>query len=213
VLNTERKRLSRLVPGLPLTHHSKRETAEEMATSSPPLPLDAADESQNKRPQSFKSSDTQSDVANANEMQVESKPKKSLPPQTITPEPRLDQQPMNYQTNTPSTPGIYHPFNWEDFEARYEKALSDADNHERELMDEFDRLVKVSRSLFLLTVISSDTSQYFNVWASSSSAHDNERAVKRLQTRQRYVTLSEDRMSQKHQHCEPSPAAVTLIKS
>lgn len=43
--------------------------------------------------------------------------------------------------------------------------------------------------------------QYFQVWASSASAHDDERAVKRLQTRQRFVNLSEANMSQKQQHC------------
>ena len=87
-------------------------------------------------------------------MQTERKPK--FHSQTITPEPRPEHYSVNQ--NTPSTPGIYQPFNWEDFEARYERALADADNHEREVLSEFDRLVKVghrrqspSRFLHLLT--------------------------------------------------------------
>ncbi|KAK1597471.1 uncharacterized protein LY79DRAFT_666748 [Colletotrichum navitas] len=104
---------------------------------------------------------------------------------TKTPEPRLDQQLANGQnnSNTPSTPGTFPSFDWEDFEARYEKALAEADGKERELLLEFDSLVK-----------------YFNVWASTSSAHDNERATKRLHTRQRYVNLAEKDMAQKEEH-------------
>ena len=45
-------------------------------------------------------------------------------------------------------------------------------------------------------------SQYFKTWASAASSHDDERATKRLQTRQRYVNLAEERMDQKQQHCE-----------
>ncbi|KAK2048136.1 hypothetical protein LZ31DRAFT_77542 [Colletotrichum somersetense] len=104
---------------------------------------------------------------------------------TKTPEPRLDQQLVNGQNNntTPSTPGVFPSFDWEDFEARYEKALAEADAKEKELLLEFDSLVK-----------------YFNVWASTSSAHDNERATKRLHTRQRYVNLAEKDMAQKEEH-------------
>ncbi|KAK1972242.1 hypothetical protein LY78DRAFT_650886 [Colletotrichum sublineola] len=104
---------------------------------------------------------------------------------TKTPEPRLDQQLTNGQnnSNTPSTPGVFSSFDWEEFEARYESALAEADEKERELLLEFDSLVK-----------------YFNVWASTSSAHDNERATKRLHTRQRYVNLAEKDMAQKEEH-------------
>ena len=66
------------------------------------------------------------------------------PEQTNTITPQASQQPINQQAQTPSTPGIYLPFNWEEFESRYEKALLDADSHERELAGEFDLLVKVS---------------------------------------------------------------------
>ncbi|KAI2622566.1 hypothetical protein GGR54DRAFT_69687 [Hypoxylon sp. NC1633] len=81
------------------------------------------------------------------------------------------------------SPGHLAAFNWEDFEARYDKALQEADEQEKQLLAEFDNLVK-----------------YFNIWASASSAHDNERAIKRLQTRERHVRLSEQALSQKKQH-------------
>ncbi|KAI0810260.1 hypothetical protein GGR55DRAFT_645963 [Xylaria sp. FL0064] len=82
-----------------------------------------------------------------------------------------------------TSPGHLAPFDWEDFRDRYEKALQEADEKEKEMLEEFGQLVK-----------------YFNVWASASSTHDNERAVKRLQTRERYVSLSEQSLSQKKQH-------------
>ncbi|KAK7984986.1 hypothetical protein PG988_002608 [Apiospora saccharicola] len=75
------------------------------------------------------------------------------------------------------------PFDWDDFEVRYQKALSEADEKEKAILEEFDQLVK-----------------YFNVWASASSSHDNERAVKRLQTRTRFVHLSEQKLNQKKEH-------------
>lgn len=63
----------------------------------------------------------------------------------------------------PESPiGNLTAFDWEDLEARFEKALADANDTEQGLMDEFERLIK-----------------YFNVWASAASAHDNERAAKR----------------------------------
>ncbi|KAI1191887.1 hypothetical protein F5B17DRAFT_381374 [Nemania serpens] len=82
-----------------------------------------------------------------------------------------------------TSPGHLAPFDWEDFEDRYEKALQEADEKEKQMLEEFAQLVK-----------------YFNVWASASSTHDNERATKRLQTRERYVSLSEQSLSQKKQH-------------
>lgn len=77
----------------------------------------------------------------------ESQRPKSLQP-TKTPEPRLDQQMVtgNTPSNTPSTPGVFPSFDWEEFEARYEKALAEADEKERELLLEFDSLVKVRSS-------------------------------------------------------------------
>ncbi|KAI0015614.1 hypothetical protein F4780DRAFT_763324 [Xylariomycetidae sp. FL0641] len=81
------------------------------------------------------------------------------------------------------SPGHLAPFDWEDFEDRYEKALQAADADEKQLLEEFDNLIK-----------------YFNAWASASSSHDNERAVKRLQTRERHVRISESKLSQKKKH-------------
>lgn len=107
---------------------------------------------------------------------------------------RVNQQ-QHHRAQTPETqkrrsnnseitsPGHLVPFDWEDFEDRYEKALQEADEKEKQMLEEFAQLVK-----------------YFNVWASASSTHDNERAVKRLQTRERYVRLSEQSLAQKKQH-------------
>ncbi|KAI0877674.1 hypothetical protein GGS24DRAFT_446371 [Hypoxylon argillaceum] len=109
--------------------------------------------------------------------------------------PRAHQQQRHRRAQTPETqkrrsdrsemtsPGHLAPFDWEDFDDRYEKALQEADDNEKQMLQEFAQLVK-----------------YFNVWASASSAHDNERAAKRLQTRERYVVLSEQSLSQRKQH-------------
>ncbi|PHH85195.1 hypothetical protein CDD83_768 [Cordyceps sp. RAO-2017] len=106
------------------------------------------------------------------------------PPTAVkTPEPQVDRHGRN--SDTPSTPGHLAPFDWDDFEARYEKALREADADEREVLKEAERL-----------------SKYFHSWASAASAHDDERAVKRLRTRQRYVNLSEEKAAQKQQHYE-----------
>ena len=44
--------------------------------------------------------------------------------------------------------------------------------------------------------------KYFRAWAAAASVHDDERAIKRLRTRQRFVNLSEEKAAQKQQHCE-----------
>lgn len=44
---------------------------------------------------------------------------------------------------TPNGPGILGPFDWDDFEARYEKALVEADEQEREILKEAESLAKV----------------------------------------------------------------------
>ncbi|KAK3362700.1 hypothetical protein B0T25DRAFT_561764 [Lasiosphaeria hispida] len=94
---------------------------------------------------------------------------------------------MNSQKETadrsPSTPGHLVPFDWDDFEARYEEALKDANRQEQDLLEEFETLIK-----------------YFNVWAAAASVHDTERGVKRLQTRERYVKIAEQSLSQKKKH-------------
>lgn len=63
-----------------------------------------------------------------------------------TPEPRPEQiQPENVQENqySPDTPGHLTPLDWDDFESRYEQALAGANEQEREILLEFDQLVKV----------------------------------------------------------------------
>lgn len=104
-----------------------------MATSSPKLPQDDSE--------SQPTDNNKAETAITGEMQGQARKSKPIP-KTITPEPRTE-QPISNPMNTPSTPGIYQPFNWEEFEARYEKALAEADGHEREVLVEFDRLVKV----------------------------------------------------------------------
>lgn len=90
---------------------------------------------------------------------------------------------LTSQEGLPTSPGQIPSFDWEEFETLYEQALAKANEEERELLHEFDSLIK-----------------YFNVWASAASAHDNERAIKRLQTRERYVRIAEQSLSQRKQH-------------
>lgn len=42
-----------------------------------------------------------------------------------------------------ASPGHLAPFNWEDFVERYEKALQEADENERQMLEDFEQLVKV----------------------------------------------------------------------
>ncbi|UNI23451.1 hypothetical protein JDV02_009269 [Purpureocillium takamizusanense] len=109
--------------------------------------------------------------------------KRSPDKNTTTPEPSHEQQ--GADSESPSTPGHLPPFDWEDFEARYEAALREADDSEREILKEAESL-----------------SKYFRVWAAAASVHDDERAIKRLRTRQRFVNLSEEKAAQKQQHYE-----------
>ncbi|KAM5378028.1 hypothetical protein ACJZ2D_004639 [Fusarium nematophilum] len=110
-----------------------------------------------------------------------SNPQKRPYAKSKTPEPRAEQ--LAASSDPPDTPGTLEHFDWDQFEARYESALRDADEQEREILKEAEAL-----------------SKYFRVWASAASAHDDERAAKRLQTRRRYVNLSEDRMERKQEH-------------
>ncbi len=118
--------------------------------------------------------------------------------QVKTPEPRTSKERMNNHKElaerSPSTPGHLAPFDWDEFETRYEEALKDTDRSEKELIDEFEALVK-----------------YFNVWAAAASVHDTERGIKRLQTRERYVRLSEQNLLQKKKHCEYWRASIHLM--
>ncbi|OAA46935.1 hypothetical protein NOR_02571 [Metarhizium rileyi] len=104
-------------------------------------------------------------------------------------------------TSSPSPPPAdVPPFDWEHFEARYDKALQEADEEEKEILKEAEALAK-----------------YFRVWASAASAHDDGRAVKRLRTRQRFVNLAEEKMAQKQKHYEEVvrafESALALLKS
>ncbi|KAI6366717.1 hypothetical protein MCOR25_005083 [Pyricularia grisea] len=103
-------------------------------------------------------------------------------PQVRTPEPQTRSGSAGPEALFTS-PGQIPDFDWDDFRSQYEQALAKANDKELELLREFDGLVK-----------------YFNVWAAAASAHDNERAVKRLQTRQRYVQIGEENLAHRKQH-------------
>ena len=69
--------------------------------------------------------------------------------QVKTPEPRI-QSIQHAGHNRASgmddqrSPGHIPDFDWDAFESRYERALSESNEQEKELLEEFDRLVKVS---------------------------------------------------------------------
>lgn len=119
-----------------------------------------------------------------------------------TPEPQCDLQ--GADSDTPSTPGQLSSFDWDVFEARYEAALRAADDREREIVKEAEDLSRVGRppSLGTIAMCWLTRCKYFQAWAAAASAHDEERAVKRLRTRQRFVNLSEEQLAQKQQHCK-----------
>ncbi|OAQ99697.1 hypothetical protein LLEC1_03522 [Akanthomyces lecanii] len=113
-------------------------------------------------------------------------------------------------SQTPETPQLQVPdpsspealeklqaFDWEDFESRYEAALLRASEEEKSILKEAESLSKA--------------------WAAAASSHDDARAVKRLQTRQRFVNLSEEKLSQKQQHyvevVQAFESALALLKS
>ncbi|KPM40717.1 hypothetical protein AK830_g5865 [Neonectria ditissima] len=157
-----------------------------------PQPSQPGDASQNHEPRH------ESDPIAVEEAVVMSDSQKRSHSDSRTPEPGVDQRPTS--SNTPSTPGTLASFDWEDFEVRYEKALRDADDHEDGILKQADAL-----------------SKYFKVWASAASAHDDERAAKRLQTRRRFVNLSEENMAQKQQHYDEVvrafESALALLRS
>jgi len=104
--------------------------------------------------------------------------------QVKTPEPRIRSSHAVHvraaAMDDQRSPGHIPTFDWDEFERRYERALADSNDQEKELLDEFDRLVKVSTLLLLAYLhLLTCTLQYFNVWASAAAAHDNERAIKR----------------------------------
>lgn len=138
---------------------------------------------------------------------------KHPPTESKFPEPHADQP--SPERGTPSSPEHLASFDWDDFEARYENALRETNAEERETLKEAERLSKVANSCPLPgpQTVTDARVQYFQAWASAASAHDDERAVKRLRTRQRFVNLSEEKTEQKQQHCACSalhhPTALT----
>ncbi|KIM97933.1 hypothetical protein OIDMADRAFT_182285 [Oidiodendron maius Zn] len=72
---------------------------------------------------------------------------------------------------------------WIEFESEYKKALTEANEVEDKLVLEFEKLSKT-----------------FVFWAEASAQHDNDRAWKRLKTRERYVQLSEQKLEEKKKH-------------
>ncbi|EJP69797.1 uncharacterized protein BBA_01762 [Beauveria bassiana ARSEF 2860] len=106
--------------------------------------------------------------------------KQDLPSRSQSPESPQHQLP------DPPSPGALEelqPFDWEAFESRYEAALVKASEEETAILKEAESL-----------------SKYFQVWATAASSHDDARSVKRLQTRQRFVNLAEEKLSQKQKH-------------
>ncbi|CAJ2500270.1 Uu.00g031230.m01.CDS01 [Anthostomella pinea] len=103
--------------------------------------------------------------------------------QTRTPEPQKRRSDKSEQS-----PGHLDPFSWDDFETRYEEALRQADTEEEKILEEFDQLVK-----------------YFNVWASASSSHDNERAIKRSEPRLTGLTRADvhEQIANSRETCPP----------
>ncbi|KAF4464765.1 hypothetical protein FALBO_8389 [Fusarium albosuccineum] len=128
-----------------------------------------------------------------------SNPQKRPYANSKTPEPPHVESQATH-SDAPDTPGNLEPFDWDEFEARYESALHHADEQERGILKEAEAL-----------------SKYFKVWASAASAHDDERAAKRLQTRRRFVNLSEERMQRKQEHYDQVVTAferaLALLKS
>lgn len=61
---------------------------------------------------------------------------------TKTPEPAEQRN----GTATPNPPAVLEPFDWDDFEVRYEKALAEAEGQEREVLKEAESLFRVSHS-------------------------------------------------------------------
>lgn len=52
-----------------------------------------------------------------------------------------------------TSPGHLAPFDWEDFEDRYEKALQEADEREKQMLEEFAQLVKVRVPVTAMAIV------------------------------------------------------------
>lgn len=80
---------------------------------------------------------------------------------------RVNQQ-QHHRVQTPETqkrrsnrsemasPGHLVPFDWEDFEDRYEKALQEADEKEKQMLEEFAQLVKVCVAASVIAIVFAD---------------------------------------------------------
>ncbi|KAF8865325.1 hypothetical protein BDZ45DRAFT_668756 [Acephala macrosclerotiorum] len=77
------------------------------------------------------------------------------------------------------------PFDWEDFRRRYTEEIMMINKDEEDLLDEFDKLVAS-----------------FGWWAECAADRDNERASKRLCTRERFVRLAEESLDEKKRRYE-----------
>lgn len=123
--------------------------------------------------------------------------------------------PQHQMADPPSPEALeeLQAFDWEDFESRYEAALLRASEEEKVILKEAESLSKVHIQRVLDGALKLTKYQYFQAWAAAASSHDDARAVKRLQTRQRFVNLSEEKLSQKQQHCSyqmESPGVLPL---
>uniref|UniRef100_A0A8H7N7S2 Uncharacterized protein n=1 Tax=Bionectria ochroleuca TaxID=29856 RepID=A0A8H7N7S2_BIOOC len=125
-------------------------------------------------------------------------------------------------SSEPEFPEMPPSFDWDDFEKRYEEALREMGQAEQDIFKEAENLSKVSPVSCVGTDsndlgILSGWNQYFRTWAAAASSHDDERAVKRLQTRRRFVNISEEKMAQKQQHYEDVlrafESALALLRS
>jgi hypothetical protein len=74
------------------------------------------------------------------EFEPSSPPKRE---QTRTPDLKRRRSQKEPAQPSPGSPGRLAPFDWNDFQNRYQKALADADQQESELLEEFEQLVKV----------------------------------------------------------------------
>ncbi|MCJ1249072.1 hypothetical protein MMC30_006294 [Trapelia coarctata] len=74
-------------------------------------------------------------------------------------------------------------FDWADLEKRYHDKMDECRETENEICEEFGKWVRV-----------------FEAWASTTIHHENERSIKRLKTRMRYVHGAEERLEKKRQH-------------
>ena len=98
----------------------------------------------------------QAEDSAAQGMIIESQaPKKDAAPGTKTPEPHIDPQTQAQNLITdasPNAPGHVPSFDWDHFEQRFEAALDAANNNEREVLEEFDSLVKVCAAAVPVTL-------------------------------------------------------------